>query len=411
MNLSFWGNSAWAGIGLAVNGLCQWSVIALLARLTDPFSLGSYSLANAVTTPLFVLSHAGQRTLMVNGADNGTPLTRHVLLRFTTGSLAWLATMIYALASGFDGMATAMLAWVGVSKLADSLLDASLGAYQRASRMDLAARAQMTQGILPFALFAATLWWTAAALPAVFAWALSRLLLSLEQARSAMKFEGGEGPPCQLIEWWPLLTLGFPLACGSALALLAASLPRFLLEAVAGRTAVGLFAAAASFELAGAMLTMAAAQTAAPRLSACYLSGNEQGFRQLLQRVSGVAALVGLAGVLASAITGKWLLALLFGSAYANEAPTLVILMAASGLSSINLILSIALSARRVMRTQPLLLLPALAVGATVGLILISEYHIAGAAWTAVAISVTQMIALSGALFASRLKSGHGVIE
>ena len=393
MSRPFWSETAWAGLGLAVSGGCQWAVIAALARMTDPTVLGSYGLAVAVATPLIVFSHFGQRALMVNGADGGASLRNHVLIRLGTGSLALFATIAVGLIMSPDPALTTMLVWVGVSRLADSILDATLGAFQRKQRLDLTGKAQVVQGAVSLSAFAIGLWWTRSAPTAVMVWAIVRLVLVLEIAKRGTRFERDQLPAVHR-SWKELLRLGLPLACSASLALLAASLPRLLVGELAGRRSLGLFAAMASLETVGSLAIAGAAQTAAPRLARQYLTGDERGFRRLLWRLAGLAAAVGLAGTGIGALAGSWTLGFLFGPVYAEESGAFVVLLAAAGAGYLNIVMMSALTARQILKPQPWVHVAAIVAGLASGPMLVGRHQIVGAAWTSMVVACSQLACL-----------------
>lgn len=371
-----WRQSAWTGLGLASSGLLQWAIVAMLARITDPATLGSFSWAAAVTLPLFAFSHFGLRALMVNGLDGGAGLVAHVRLRLLTGAVAALAAL------PFGVHAIGIFAAVCMARVADSAFDACLGDYQRAHRMDRAGQAQLLLNAVSLAAFAAVLGVTRAALPALSAWAASRAVFVALHLRSS-------GGPAAGLHWNLVLRHGWPLAWGAAMALAASNLPRLLLGNQAGRRALGLYAAIASLELVGGLVVAALAQAAASPLAAA-----EPGQAQpLVNRLLGTAGVTGMLAVSVAAVAGQRVLAILFGPDYAAEAPALTILLGGAACSYLATMYLTALSARGVLRPQPWVHLAAVAVGLLVGPGLIRHHDVAGAAWTSLAVAGTQLSA------------------
>jgi len=379
MSRRFLSHSAWAGAGLAVNGGSQLAVVTLLARFTDPVSLGAYGFAVAIATPVFVFSHFGQRTLMVNGADLHAPLAAHLRVRMVTG----LAAFVCALAiGGILGGATVlpMLACACLARFSDSLIDARQGDFQRAERMDLAGVALVRQGLVSFVAFAAVVAWTRAAVPSVLAFALTRF------GMSAFPIPGrGALAP---------MRPGLPLAVAAALILLCQGLPRLLIEQLAGLRSLGIFAAISSLEMAGSIVIAGAAQVAAPKLAARHRSGDEAGFRKWLLRLSGLALAVGLGCVTLGFVAGEKILSLLFGPIYSGETMAFIVLLIAAAINYLNIVLRVGVSARLLIRVQPYVQLTALAVGIPAGWWLVGRYQILGAAWTSVVIAVSQLVCL-----------------
>lgn len=388
-------HSLWAGAGMAASGLCQWGAVLALARFTDPASVGTYALANAITTPLFVFSHFGQRTLMVTGADRGASLAGHAWFRAATGAGAFAAALIAGAAFSPGLALTAMLAAVASLKLADSVLDASLGAFQREHRMDRAGFAQLWQAGASFGVFLVILIATRQAIPAVAGWAAARLAAAVWQVNANEEFDSRNGPRGSL-DWRAALLpggMGWPLAWAAALAIFTASVPRLLIEHYGGRELLGLFAAMSSVEMASGIVVSSLAQVAAPALAASARVADRSGFHALLTRLVVAAASVGGAAVLVALLAGSWILTILFGPAYAAAGPAdaFAVLLGAAAVAQVNIALTVGLSARHLIHAQPYLLLLACLSALVAGLLLIPARGLEGAAWTSFTAAATHL--------------------
>jgi O-antigen/teichoic acid export membrane protein len=129
---------------------------------------------------------------------------------------------------------------------------------------------------------------------------------------------------------WRILRSAAPLGAVLMLISLTTNLPRYVIERRLGTEPLGIFAAIASFVAVGYLVTNALGQSTMPRLARCYVERDLPAFRKLTVTTALMGAVVGVAGVIAAALIGGPVLALLYRPEYAAFAPVLVAIMSAS---------------------------------------------------------------------------------
>jgi O-antigen/teichoic acid export membrane protein len=159
-----------------------------------------------------------------------------------------------------------------------------------------------------------------------------------------------------------LALLGLPLGGTTLLVSLHSNFPRYF---IAEEYELGIFSAIAALMTAGTMVFRALDQSSSPRLARLSHAGDSRSFRQLFIKVMLLYVGFGLLGILAAAVAGEWLLALMFQPEYAAYPDVLLWVMVAACLSYIMGALMTAMIAARKLRP----LFPMLCLTATASLI------------------------------------------
>jgi O-antigen/teichoic acid export membrane protein len=226
-------------------------------------------------------------------------------------------------------------------------------------------------GSLPFAVAGVAL-----------AWAAVLTLYDIPRARQLARSVGAA--PLRPRWRWPVQArLGFlalPLGVAALLSSLQTNLPRFFVERLLGPRELGFFAAAGYLIIVGARVVTALGESASPRLAAYYARGDRRRFPRLVLRMLAIVMCIGGAAVAVALAFGKALLAFLYTSEYAAHSQVLVILMVAAAISYAALLLQYAMTASRVLKPQPLVLIASTIVTAGACVALIPRHGIVGAA-------------------------------
>ena len=125
-------STIWLTIALAFRSLGQAGLLIVFARFGSPETLGNYSLALAITAPIFVLCEFGLRTVYLTHKENH-PFTSYLRVRMVTLGLAILLT---ACIGFFLVQAiTSILLLVSLLRAADSMGELYSAPLQRHSSL------------------------------------------------------------------------------------------------------------------------------------------------------------------------------------------------------------------------------------------------------------------------------------
>ncbi len=370
---------SWTFAGNAVYGAGQWAILSLIARLGSAAMLGQYALALAVTTPVVMLSHLNLRTVLATDITRRHPFGDYLAVRLAATALALAAIAAIAFGSAYLRPLAAIILLTGVAQSIENVSDLYYGALQRRDRMEQVGRSMMARGLVSAAALGGALALTRDLLWSVAALAAARLavLLAYDLPRgSAGECLSLSGPRSQ----WTVLRTAFPLGVVLMLVSLNTNLPRYAIERHLGAVALGGFAAVASFLTIGGTAINALGQAATPRLARYFSEKDYAQFSRLTLRLAALALALGVAGLLGAALLGRFVLALIYGRAYADYSGLLVAVMGVAVISYAAIILGYATSSARRFAAQMPLFMAVTALCGAASWLLVPRYGLYGAA-------------------------------
>lgn len=389
---AFWGN-----VGSAA---CQWSILSLMTKLTEPAQVGHFALALALVTPVVMLLGLQLRSLQATDVVADFGLEDYLGLRLLTAALGLLGVLAISLALGHRGQLLGIVAFVALAKTFDSVSNVFYGALHQRERLDLISVSQLLRGPLSLALVALLLQagrgvlgavvgmaCTAALVLALYDIPVTRRLLGQERAARALRPAGPRPAPPPLLRprfrlpvLRKLVVLALPLGVVMLLLSLIGNLPRYFVERSHGAAELGIYSALAYLLAAGMTVVVAVGEAATPRLARAYAQRQRAAYAQLTQRLLLLALGLGGAGLLVALLGGRTLLTLLYTPAYAERQGTFLLVMAAAAVSYVASLLGYAVTAARVLRAQTPMCAGVLAVTFAGCALWVPRYGIAGAA-------------------------------
>jgi len=383
----------------------QWLQLTILAHMGGPAAVGTYVAALALTAPVIVFANLCLRFMQASDARGAYTFREYLSLRGATTVAAVLVILIIARATGAGRGAWLILLPVCAMRAADALSDIYYGLWQQCERMSVIAWglvlnsacsvalmivASILGGGVPGAAVGAALGSCAALL-------FVRLRTASDRAlRGAIATDSG---PVAWRRVFQLSREAAPLGFTLLLSSLQQNVPRFFVQCYAGAAALGVFAAASQLTTTAEIVSGAIGGGATPRLGLLSAGGDGWSFRKLTRKLAVAGVLLGAAGVVLSALAGRWFLALLYRPEFASGAHTLVILSAAAGMGLVASLLGYSLTSARVITIQPLLLTVTVTVLVVCCAAVVPRRGGEGAAWALLA--ATSVHAL-GSWFALR---------
>ena len=396
--LSFRANFTWVATGNIAYALTQGGIMIVLARMTNPETVGRYALALAITSPVMLFAQLRLQDVLATDTNESFPFASYLKLTVIASGLALVVVWLVTTLLGYSGEAMSVIMVVAIAKAIELVSFIFYGLQQREERMDRIAASLTLRGILAFSgltlgvLMTGRLIWGAAGM--ALAWATVLVLFDIPMGQRALGPKPAEerGRGLRLLK---LVWMAAPLGVMQLLTTLNPSIPRLFLERMVGERDLGIFAAMAYLVIALSMPSRALGQAAGPQLAQRHIEGDQTGFQRLLRKLVLIAAVVGAGGILGAWALGKPALALLYGSEYSTESGTLILLMIYGTLLFVSMQLTQALIATR--RLQELMFVSAMvvAVSAATSIIWIPRYGIVGAASVLIVAGAVRFIASS----------------
>lgn len=403
-----WKGFSWVFAGTLVYVLSQWGMLSVLSKLGNPEVVGVFSLGLAITTPIIVFSGLQLRQVQATDAQGDFTFGEYLGLRFFTIALALPAIAGVVFVAGYRRETVLIVLAVAASRTFEAISEIFYGFLQNRERMDVVSRSMMIKGpITLLALgagfyFTESLLWAVGAMAA--AWAIVLvgydvrkcipLLVREKQEESEASPNMGYHERLRRLSRlaWLALPLGFAIGLNS----LTINIPRYLVEYYLDAHALGIFSTIAYFVVSSRLIDAALGQPASPRLSRYYIEGARGAFLGLLLRLSLVSIAIGVVGIMAALVAGRWVLSLLYTAEYAAYVGLFVLIMVAAALNSVATLLYFAMTATRRLRSQTIVQAGVFVVTAMGCVILIPYAGLSGAGMALIIGKLFEIIVVSG---------------
>ncbi len=409
--LSLRWNLSWIAAGNAVELVCQWGMVVVLAHLGDLEMIGMVVLAFAICAPVNALTQLGLRGAVVTDARREYRFADYLALRIVTATLALLIVVAVVLATGYARETAWIILAVGLAEMIKSISDIFHAGLQQRERMDRIAVSLMIRGpvtliLLTLAVYATgNIAWGILAFPLVAAATLFGHDVP-NGFRIVTQHGAGLKPRFHARTMLKLAWLTLPLGIVLMLIALSTSIPRYLVDLYLGKRALGVFVSILYLGVVGARVVAAVSQSAGPRLAKYYAEANTAAYCRLLAKLLAPVVGLGAAVVLVVWLAGGPILGLLYDADYAPYLDLGVLLMVAAAAMYLTIPLGIAVEAMRrfkthmVIRAMGIVVLLALLPG------FIEAYQLPGAA---VAMLISSACSVLGCLGVVLWSLGRGL--
>jgi O-antigen/teichoic acid export membrane protein len=313
-------NFLWNLAGNIVYAGCQASILIVLARLSNPETVGIYSLGMTVALPVFTPLSLQLRVIQSTDAKEHYEFGDYLAVRILTTLAALVLVCAFCLVANYPLHTVRVIVLVGITRCVDAISDIYYGELQRQERMDRIAKSMIVKGILSLIGLSSVLYLTmsidAALLALIAVWSL---VFVFYDVRVSTRYLPRRRPVWNTSKIRSLIFHSSPMAAVSLLGNLQVNIPRLLLEHYGGVRELGIFAALASLQSAGFLAVNAVSQAAIPRLAKSFVKSDFRDFWRV-----GRILLLGTAGfgvvlVIGVQLAGNSAVGLLFGHAYADR--------------------------------------------------------------------------------------------
>ncbi len=374
-------NFSWTLVGNSVYSASQWGLIVVMAKLGSPELVGLYSLALAVTTPVFMFTFLGLSNIQATDVQAKNTFGDYLGLRLLCSLLGVVFIAGILGVAGYKGDVAIIIALVSLSKLLESISDVSYGLMQKQERLDLIARSLMLRGILSLVVIPASLSYfhslAVALAMQVIVWGGLMWFYDLPNVRRWQQ----TSPRFDFRTLINLLWLALPLGIVAGLNSLSTQVPRYSLERIGGQRELGIFSAIAAIGAVGNLITYALSRSALPRLSHLYAQGRIYRFIRLLLQLMGMGAFVGALGIMGAVFWGKPFLSLVYTAEYATYTDVLLITMVSIAVSAVFTFVGTAVTATQQFAVQALIhIIKVTSIGIAC-FVLVPQWRSLGAAW------------------------------
>jgi O-antigen/teichoic acid export membrane protein len=364
--LSLRSNFAWAMTGNTVFAACQWGMIVALAKFGSAFMVGQFSLGLAIVTPVFMLSNLDLRAVQATDAVREYHFAEYLRLRLTLTFVAFAVIAAIVWFGTYERVTAGVILAVAMAKAIETVSDIHYGVFQLNNRLDQTGRSMILRGALAVAALSGGLYVTHnivwACLWVALVWLASLLLFDVRRGRRLVaRTETPSAAPRDA--WWRQVRLAWlaaPMGAVTTIASINLHMPRYFIHARMGEHQLGIFSALAYATVALTLIGDSLGNSAIPRLSALYASGERSEYRRLIIRMLVVGTAIGLFGLATAWGFGARLIAIFYSAEYAAYSGVFTLLVAAAAIHFAASMLTSAITSARSFAIQtPLYLLVA----------------------------------------------------
>ncbi|HWV39933.1 MAG TPA: lipopolysaccharide biosynthesis protein [Vulgatibacter sp.] len=409
--LSLRANFSWTVVGNFTYALCQWGMVTLLVKVSNPEVVGQLTYGLALTAPIFMLSNLQLRGLQATETAGVLRFADFAGVRAATTALAMAFTLGLVAFGGYEAVVAWTIFAMAFSRGAESAADLIHGHLMRAERMDLVSRSMILRALISVGALAATFAATKSLGLAVAAMAAGTIgvLLAYDLPCLFRVREPGERlrPRFETARVRKILADAVPLGAVMMLISLNTNVPRYFIESALGAYMLGIFAPLAQLVAAGYLVVNALGQSATPRLARLHASGDLPAFRRLLAKMLAMALGLTALGFALSKWIGAWVLTILYSAEYAAYVDLLLLFMVVAGLQFCGSFLGYGMTAARRYRVQLPLFVVVTAACVVACWALIPAFGLRGAVW-ALIVSALVQLAGSALVLWQALRPGSG---
>ena len=318
--LSLKQNMFWNSFGSLAYLGCQWLITVLVVRITDGYGVaGTLSLAMSIYNMFSALALYRMYTYQVSDVHHENTVGEYFGFRVVTCIIALICISGYSIITCTPDVIPPIIAYA-FYKFASLLIDVLHGLDQQHHRMDYIGKSLTLQGVISLAIFCVTQLIALSLFVTLICMTAGIFFIGIvfDLPRSS-RFEKLAISISKKKTWY-LLKRCFPIVVAAVACGAAPSIPRQILSALDGTTALGIYASVAAPVT---IIQMGASYIYNPLLgyfSEAYADRNMNQLASLLLKASTGIAALGVIAAIALGLFGKPLLTLMFGNSIAPYA-------------------------------------------------------------------------------------------
>lgn len=355
-------------------------MLIMIAKLGSVEMVGQYSLAFAVTTPVYMMTDLDLRSVLVTDVRNQYRFGHYLGLRCLTTLLALFIVSVLSLWQQNTHTGLVILL-IGLSKAFEAFADVLYGVMQREERLDKLGMSLMLKSVLSILLMGFLLWrfqnmvMGALGLAAAFLIILIVYDIPVTRPHASVRIMIDRNVIVKL------LRLCLPLGIVLLFVSLNKNMSTYFIQAFLGSGSVGYYASIVYIMSTGSMVISALGQARNARMARLYERGDTKGFMKIVREMLLATCFLGVCMLMTSALFGKDILTILYRPEYAAYQSLFIFIMGAAALSYMSEVVQYAVTATRQFALQPFAYGGVMLAGLLLNVIFIPWLKLTGAAW------------------------------
>lgn len=364
--------------------------IILIAKMGSAEMIGQYTLALAVTSPVFMFADLDLRAVYVTDSLNRFEYSSYLGLRILTTVLSFFTVCVISVVLNYNGE-TIIILLVGIIKCIETVSDLLYGSMQKEERLDKLGISQILNGVFSILSMGILLYLFHSVIAGLAGVAFSLMLVMLFYELRVARMFASVRIRMNINVFRVLIRLCLPLGFVLLINSLNKNIANYFIEVFHGFEALGYFSSMVYMVTVGNLTVAALTQSRNAKLARLFAAGDIKGFLHILYRMIVFVLILCILMMLAGIAAGEEILTLLFQSDYAAYSSVFVIILGAAGILYIDGIINCANTSARQFKLQPVAFGIVLLAGLILNRLLVPSLGLTGAAICLLAASFIQL--------------------
>lgn len=392
-------NVFWMFLGNVLYAFFLWLQLLLVAKNYDSWTLGTYTIALAISAPVFMFVGFQIRTIQVTDVSRKWAFEDFLRFRIISGISGFLITLLLALCFvGNERTTLIVIVIIALMKSLEGVSEIYNGQHQASENMKYIAISLAIKGSgATLGIFLGSYFFDSLIFGLLLALAFNVLSFFLVDSRNI-----GRKIDFRIIfssfiknrKNIEMLRVSLPLGLVVLIISANTNLPKYFVDSYLGRADQGIYSTLAYFIVIGSFVVSAVGQAFVPRLSKSYAAYDFRRFRKLSGAFTVLSVFLGVVGVVISYFFGDFILRTFIGPEFTAYNDILLLVMIGALLSFLCSSYGYALTAMREFKMQPWVNFFSLLIGGGASYFLIVRFGMAGACYGVMLVFVTQIIGL-----------------
>ncbi len=349
-------NILYVVVSNATTLISQFIFFIAITKLGSLELLGYYSLALAIFAPILMISNLNLRTLLATDVKNSYLFSSYLSLRLCMAAFGLLALGVVIALIGYSDNVAMILLVVGLNKTIESLGDLYYGLFQKIGRFGCIAISSSAKSVIGALIFIFIMKESHnLTLSIISATIVSSVVLLFYDIHIARPYTKDPNHPMFNRELLSLLGVSLLGGLGMTLAVLEASIPKYFIDHFYGVKELGIYTTISLILIPYSALMSSTTAVFTPTLARKLYSNDAPGFANLMRRQLMVILFFGSLTFVFCSLFGNDILNLLLPTDSTQNLNVLLILVAASIVSSIAGLLGAMITSLRALLSQVLI--------------------------------------------------------
>ena len=376
----------------------QWIQLSMITKMCSPITLGAYTLALAISAPIFLFLSLQLRSLIVTDSKGEWSISSYFVLRTITLVIGFIIVLSYILIARSDFK---ILLFIAILKIIEGFAEIFNSQQQLMEKMYYVAISFILKGMATtISIFIGMFFFDSLSVGLFIAVFLNILVLYFNDFFNCKKlFRKEKLFYFKNLKLKSLFIKAIPLGIVMGIISLNTNISKYITEVVLGREMQGIYSTLAYCLVLGNFVNAAVGQSFSPRMSKYYYENKKKDFKKLCIKYISINLSVGISLFVIFSIGGHYFLKVMFSDSIALYSDLFALIMFSGIFLYIASSLGYILTSMRVFKIQPLINGIVMITNIICCYFLINSYNIYGVVYSSIIVFSIQILLTSYFLY------------